>query len=163
MLRFKKCELTDHEKLPLSLNNFGDVKLLEDTITNCIKVNADTDKLQLGREIASALLRTQRFDAKALTINPVQTEQNKDRIVLDVVDHWGNVEHLSIFIEDGPEEVQSETLEVPECSIKNFYIGSDYGSGIKAKSLKEFLEYIIEEAVQAGYDGKETFDITLAE
>lgn len=60
------------------------------------------------------------------------------------------------------DENNIETLEIPKINM-DFYLGSEYGSGIKAKSLKEFLEYIVAEVVQANYDGKTTFDLTIEE
>lgn len=46
-------------------------------------------------------------------------------------------------------------------TIKDFYIGENDGSGIRAKSKEEFFEYLEEKIQEAEKAGKTTFDITI--
>lgn len=160
-LELESCTLTNANRTPFALSNLGDVNRLEEIIGGCLADNPKCDKLQLGKIIGDALTKSRAFYVKSFTVNPAQTKLMPKRIVLDTVDDCGNVKNLWIFLTQEPTSKQVKLLEVPEVGIKDFYIGSDYGSGIKATSLKEFLEYIIAEVVQRDYDGETNFDIKL--
>lgn len=160
-LELEKCTLTNADRTPFSLSNLGDVNLLEETIGSVLANNPKTDKLHLGRLIGDALMNTRKFHAKAITVNIGQTTLKPKRIVLDVVDTLGNIKNLWIFTTQEPTSQHVEVLEVPECNITDFYIGSETGSGIKANSLKEFLEYLIGEVVRAEKAGETNFDVTV--
>ncbi len=54
-----------------------------------------------------------------------------------------------------------DELEKPENKITDFYIGQTNASGIKAKSKKEFFEYLSDLITDAEENGKTTFDITI--
>lgn len=158
-LELKKLTLTNERRTPFALSNLGNVNILEELIGNCLADNPKMDKLPLGKLIADTLMKSRKFYAKSITVNPGQTKLQPKRIVLDIVDPFGNVENLWIFLSQEPTSKQVEVLEVPECKITDFYLGSDCGSGIKATSLKDFLEYIIAEVRQAEDDGATHFDM----
>ena len=162
-LSLEDVKLTNKNRTPYAVSNLGDQNLLEDIIMDCLEDNPKVEKLQLGKIIGDALTKSDKFLAKAFTVNPSQTKMVPKRIVLDVVDHIGNVYNLWIFLTQEPTAKKVEVLEVPECSIKDFYIGSECGSGIEAASLKEFLEYIISEVQQREDDGESSFYITIAD
>ena len=157
----EKIVLTNSSRTPLATSNLGDVNVLEETIYKVLEENPNADKLYLGKYIGQALVATRKFCVLDFSLNIAQTKMQKKRIVLDAVRPGGNIENLWIFLSEEPECQMPTVITVPSCNIKNFYLGSIYDSGIKATTLKEFLEYIIAEVKQAEDDGADHFDLTI--
>ena len=155
---FTKVVLTNGNRTPFVVSNLMDVNELEGLIYQTLEDNKGATRVALGTIIAK------KIQPKVLgraTCNPASTAIRADRIVIDITDELGNVKNLWIFVAESGSHTPS--VEIPDIDLHDFYIGSASGSGIKATTLGEFIEYIIDEAKTLADNGAKAMTITIEE
>lgn len=125
----------------------------EAVIYNTIAETKAHDKYQLSKEVGDALNASRAALGTNYTawLPGLKGHENTNDLYLTYVDGCGNIYNLTIYLEG----------DFPECQIHDFYIGSDYGSGLQYDNIDDFFEALRAEIMKRSADGATTFDITI--